>query len=128
MDSPRLESEEAVATPPTAAEQQEELLLASVQSILLRREREQIQELEGHLTQLQARFQARLEGLQTRTGELEAELQATRNALRQAEENAHGLEIVVEMLQNRAQTDSEGFSGHPIHYFHSAYSRGFGNQ
>ena len=91
-------------------EHNDEALLASVQSILLARERKRIQDLEQRITTLQRQTEANIDWLQNRTGELEGELLETRQALREAESRALDLSVEVELLRRRAQSDSEGLA------------------
>jgi len=83
-------------------------LLASVQSILLAEERKRIQELQEQLATYQNQTKTHIDQLQNRSDELNAELQTTRQALREAESRAKDLEVQVDILQRRAQVDSEG--------------------
>lgn len=83
-------------------------LLASVQSILLAEERKRIQELQAQLATYQSQTQTHIDQLQNRSDALNAELQTTRQALQDAENRAKDLEVQVDILQRRAQDDSEG--------------------
>jgi hypothetical protein len=83
-------------------------LLASVQAILLAEERKRIQALQQQLEIYQNRTQSHIDLLENRTEELEAALLAARRALREAENRARDLEVEVDLLQRKAQSDSEG--------------------
>ncbi len=101
----------------------EESVLASIQSILLSNERQQIQQLEQQLEYMRRQTQATMERLQGRTGDLETELSNTRLALRKAEAQARDLETAVDLLQRKAQTDSEGLEERLMPVFSRLVSR-----
>ncbi len=93
-----------------AQQEADELLLASVQSILLGRERQRIQELEQEIALLHTTLQTNEASLHKQTTGLGDALQAARQALTEAEKRLRELEAQVTLLQKRAQADSEGLA------------------
>lgn len=101
----------------------DEFLLASVQSILLKGERQRIHELEQEVAALRAAFRDKEISQQQHTDILEAELKLTRRTLKNAEERVRELELEVAHLRQRAQADSEGLMARLLPVFGNLISR-----
>mgnify|MGYP000058180745 CR=1 FL=1 len=89
-------------------EQSSDQLLASVQAILLADERKRILALQQQLDGYNSQTYGRIQDLQTQTEALKVQLYAAQKALREAEQRAKDLELEVDLLRRKAQSDSEG--------------------
>ncbi len=122
MNAPRPDVEPAVMST-MVGKPPDDVLLASVQAILLGEERKRIEELQQQVVDLQRQWATRLELLQAQTSQLERDLQVTRQALQEARGRAADLEIEVEKLRHRAQSDSEGMAARLLPVFGKLFSR-----
>ncbi len=82
--------------------------MAAIQSILLSGDRKQFQKLQKQIQALQEQAYARIEYLEQRESELQAELETVRQNARQNEHDARNLQTKVEILERKNQADSEG--------------------
>ncbi len=121
MSAPRLDTSHQDTDP--LRPDGDDFLLASVQSILLRGERQRIHELEQELAALRAAFQDKELSQQQQIDILEAELKLARRTLKNAEERVRELELEVAQLRQRAQSDSEGLMARLMPVFASLVSR-----
>jgi len=94
----------SVSPPPETTEQ----LLDAIQSILLTKEREQLQAVQREADLFRHQAQSQIEALQEQARDLRTALEQARQIARDNEHRTRDLQTEVEILRRKAQADSEG--------------------
>lgn len=86
----------------------DDALIASIQSILLAKEREKLNQLQHTTEAFQHQATSELAALQAQVRDLQADLAATRQRAQDSEHRARDVQLEIELLRRKAQADSEG--------------------
>jgi len=87
--------------------QVDDVLIASIQSILLSQDRDRLRQIERQVAAIRSVHESQTQALRQQVGDLLSAIDAAQQTARNSQESARDLQVEVELLRRKAQSDSK---------------------